>query len=125
MRLQLEPAPTSPAEARRFVRRALQTNGVTEPIDLTELLTSELVTNAVLYSQGPIELSVSTGDGEVLVAVADCSPALPRPRPLDVRSTSGRGLQLVEQLADDWGVETNGSRKQVWFCLGREAASAR
>ena len=119
MRMQLDPAPTSPARARRFVRRALEREGASAAVDVTELLTSELVTNAVLYSQGSIELSVSTDDEQVVVVVTDCNPAPPRPRCSDVRSPSGRGLLLVGELADDWGVTGDRTGKQVWFALRR------
>lgn len=119
MRMQLEPAPTSPARARHFVRRALEREGAAASADVTELLTSELVTNAVLYSQGSIELSVSADEDQVLVVVSDGNPAPPRPRSTDVLAASGRGLLLVGELADDWGVNGDRTGKQVWFALRR------
>jgi anti-sigma regulatory factor (Ser/Thr protein kinase) len=115
----LPPRPTSAAEARRFVSRALRS---VEPSvrEISVLLASELVTNALLYAQGRITVRV-TPKGEVWrVGVHDGSPASVNPRHVGLEATSGRGLALVEQLATTWGVEVDDGRgKEVWFEVPR------
>lgn len=113
--LELPPRPASAAEARRFVARAMRTvePGVRE---VGVLLTSELVTNALLYGQGEITLSITPVEQGVRVAVRDGSQTDVHPKHVPVEATSGRGLALVEQLAASWGVDTiEGDGKVVWF----------
>ena len=81
------------------------------------LLTSELVTNAVLHATTGVELSVVTGHDALHVEVSDGDPALPEPRVADVEDLGGRGLALVAALASDWGVKLAPPGKVVWFEL--------
>jgi len=118
-RVELPPRPTSAAEARRFVARALRS---VEPSvrEVGVLLASELVTNALLYAQGRITVRVTPVDHAWRVAVHDGSPTDIRPRQVGVEATSGRGLALVEQLSTSWGVERDdGTGKEVWFEVPR------
>jgi anti-sigma regulatory factor (Ser/Thr protein kinase) len=92
-----------------------------------ELLVSELVTNAVVHGRGPVELTVAVADGVLEVGVTDRSPLLPASRsgaPLLAPSAAegGRGLQMVDQVADEWGVATLADGKQVWFRLSVDEA---
>ncbi|WP_300682946.1 ATP-binding protein [Nocardioides sp.] len=87
------------------------------------LLTSELVTNAVCHGGPTIELSASLSEDGVTVAVYDDGADLPimsEARP-SLEAVSGRGLQMVQQVAREWGVRFDRSRagKTVWFELGR------
>lgn len=122
-RLLLGPQPTSARVARRFAHETLRRLGAGAVVDVGALLTSELVTNAVLYGEGgPIELSVDAARDErrrVRVAVRDGSDDAPVPRHASSEDTHGRGLRLVEILADRWGVEHAGpgAGKLVWFEL--------
>lgn len=117
--LELPPRPTSAAEARRFVGRALE--DAAEPArDVGVLLASELVTNALLYAQGRITVRVLETDEAFRVVVGDGSDRQLRPRQAGPEATSGRGLTLVEQLSTAWGVvhiEDDG--KEVWFEVPR------
>lgn len=83
------------------------------------LLTSELVTNAIQHSDGAIELLVATGGDRLHVEVRDDADG--QPRLLEARGLSarGRGMMLVERLAERWGVraESTASGKSVWFEL--------
>jgi anti-sigma regulatory factor (Ser/Thr protein kinase) len=85
-----------------------------------ELLTSELVSNAVLHAQGSFELSVCGEEGEAIrIEVVDESPLRPVLAPPDGDVIAGRGLWLVDALAEEWGVEPSGHGKAVWFRLAR------
>ncbi|HEX2051346.1 MAG TPA: ATP-binding protein [Actinomycetota bacterium] len=85
-----------------------------------QLLTTELVTNSIVHAAGErIELDVVVGAAHVHVAVCDeGGPSEPRVRRQDVDDTSGRGLFLVDAIADEWGSHVDG-RTAVWFRLRR------
>jgi PAS domain S-box-containing protein len=119
----LPPLPTSVGEARRLVRRSLRDAGQDHLIDDAELLVSEIVTNALVHAGTPIEVGVIPRAGRLRIEVADGSPHAPSPRHYTALSGTGRGLMLLEDLVDDWGVETTGPGKTVWFELGRHADS--
>jgi anti-sigma regulatory factor (Ser/Thr protein kinase) len=84
------------------------------------VVTSELVTNAVVHGGTEIQLSVwMTEDRNLRIEVADgntCCDLMARPQ--SPEAISGRGLFLVEQLAEQWGVEANDRGKVVWATLG-------
>jgi anti-sigma regulatory factor (Ser/Thr protein kinase) len=118
-RMDLPSRPSSAAAARRFVDRALRRLGVPAP-EIGTLLASEVVTNAVLYSDGRIVIEVEPVEGAVRVSVTDESPRPARPRDVAPDATSGRGLGIVSALARAWGVEDKGiSGKLVWFEVAR------
>ena len=118
-RVELPPRPSSAREARRFVARALK-DAAPEARDVGVLLASELVTNAVLYSQGRIVLEVEPRDATYRICIHDPMPCDVEPRRTPVTATSGRGLLLVEQLAQSWGVQSPvDSGKDVWFEVPR------
>jgi anti-sigma regulatory factor (Ser/Thr protein kinase) len=119
----LPPAPTAPRDARRFVTATLTAWSAEDAIDVVQLLTCELVTNAVLHVRTAIDLRLVRSDGSLRVEVADRSPALPRsPRYDDDEATTGRGLNLVEALATRWGIEPGDGAKTLWFEVAAEAA---
>ncbi len=106
--------------ARRHVAAHLAAAGVDgDVVDTAVLLTSELVSNAVTHGRGGPVLGLSLQGGSLRVTVADHEGALPRVAPLDVAASGGRGMLLVEELADAWGVDRiPGDGKRVWFRLG-------
>jgi PAS domain S-box-containing protein len=120
--LTLPPEPASVAIARHFVDGRLRAAQVSDDvIDTATLLTSELVTNAVLHAGTEIEVRVVAAP-DVRVEVVDRSPELPRRRTHSAESVIGRGLELVEALATHFGVGSepeNGTKrgKRVWFSL--------
>lgn len=118
--LELPPRPASAAQARQFVGSALD-GADAGSREVGVLLTSELVTNAVLYAQGSITIRVSPRDEWFRIAVSDGTPADVRPRQVGIDATSGRGLALVERLSSSWGVEVSaeGEGKEVWFEVPR------
>src|SRR5580658_4976366 len=100
----------SPREARRFVRRVAAHRA---DLDDLELLVSELVTNAVVYATGDVEVTICLGADRVRVAVGDGNGTPPNLRSPD--AAGGRGLHLVEAVASRWGVEGRAGGKSVWF----------
>jgi anti-sigma regulatory factor (Ser/Thr protein kinase) len=117
-KLVLPPRPSSVAEARRFVDRALRRLGAPTSREVGVLLASELVTNALLYAQSTITLAVTRREQAVRVTVHDENPHVVQARRVHAEAMSGRGLALVERLASAWGVDPlpqNG--KVVWFEL--------
>jgi serine phosphatase RsbU (regulator of sigma subunit) len=104
---------TSAKRARSLVGRPLRRWGLAELIPLTELLASELVTNAVRYAQGKIKLRL-VREGVLTCEVFDDSAALPRLRHPGDEDERGRGLQVVSQLAQRWGARRTQSGKVVW-----------
>ncbi|MGW3848798.1 SpoIIE family protein phosphatase [Streptomyces fagopyri] len=103
--------------ARRMIRAAVRAWGAAERADEIELVADELITNALMHTEGPaiVTLRVLSGpDRRLRVEVEDSSSALPRRREAGVSGVSGRGLLLVDRLADVWGVEARGGGKCVW-----------
>ena len=117
-RCRLPRDPAGPGIARRFVERRLVEWGHADDVDVALLLTSELVTNALLHAGGVDEISLEERGPYVRVAVHDPSPLLPRPRNYDAEAVTGRGLSLVRQVALVSGVTRTGAGKAVWFELG-------
>ncbi|GAB7106132.1 SpoIIE family protein phosphatase [Streptomyces phaeofaciens JCM 4814] len=119
-RLQQHVAPGDPealTEARHMIRAAVRTWGAGHRTDEIELVADELITNALMHTEGAaiVTLRVLTGGGRRLrVEVEDSSSALPRRREAGESGVSGRGLLLVDLLTDVWGVEARGGGKCVW-----------
>jgi anti-sigma regulatory factor (Ser/Thr protein kinase) len=119
---------SAPAKARRFVSERLQRWELGELVDTATLLTSELVSNAVMHANTGPSVVVAVADGVLEVGVSDHNPDLPpRPPPLaapfglDSEAVrvpkGGRGILLVDLLADQWGATPVGDGKQVWYQL--------
>ncbi|MFD7080441.1 SpoIIE family protein phosphatase [Streptomyces sp. NPDC002181] len=119
-RLQQHVAPGDPealVAARHMIGAAVRAWGARERADEIELVADELIVNALMHTEGPaiVTLRVLAGPQRRLrVEVEDRSSALPRRREAGESGVSGRGLMLVDRLADVWGVEPRGSGKCVW-----------
>jgi two-component sensor histidine kinase len=111
----LAPGPMAPRAARNAVRQALPD---TDPrvVERAMLLTSELVTNAVIHAATPLTLDVTVGPSTLHVLVDDGDTRPPVPS-ASRGAHGGYGLQIVEQLADAWGTTPRASGKSVWFEL--------
>ena len=114
------------AEARRLLRDQLRHWGADCMADTAELLASELVTNALVHTDREAVLTATLTEGSrrrLRVEVHDFTSRRPRPRKASDRACSGRGLMLVEALADTWGIRPEGAGKTVWFELAGEGTA--
>ncbi|MFD3519419.1 ATP-binding protein [Streptomyces sp. NPDC058653] len=127
MQLEVGADPAEVGRARRWARSRLIGSGMNDDEPLAEtliLLISELVTNAVVHTGCPAVLRMLFGSGAaeagtVRVEVADTSARPPCPRHALGEDTNGRGLELVDGLADRWGWQPEGSGKRIWCEVDR------
>jgi hypothetical protein len=144
--LGLEATPQAAGEARRFVASTCHRWGIDGVMDELTLTVSELVTNAVLHARTQIEVELCVTGGAVTVRVIDRDPRPPVIRPVrldliaDLDATplvtpdvddrhpttyvgssgsvaGGRGLLIVDALADEWGVAERADGKEVWLTV--------
>ena len=104
---------TSVRQARVAIREPLERWKLADMIPTTELLVSELVTNAVRYSRGEVTLRL-VNEGSLVCEVTDSSAALPRLLQANGDDEHGRGLQVVRLLAKRWGARRTATGKVVW-----------
>ena len=110
--------PDSTPAGRAFLARLLDGWGVPdEVIDDASLLATELLSNAVRHGTGLVTLRVEVEDGVVHVGVHDDSAGVPVVESSDPTSLGGRGMFIVECVADDWGSDPDDLGKTVWFRL--------
>ncbi len=107
--------PVSILKARSFVLLHLVEHGLARLVDDVQGVVCELAANAVVGTNTTFEVRLTAADGMLVLAVRDRSPEFP------IASTSApvwpnvEGLQLVEELCDDWGIHPAGSgHKSVW-----------
>ncbi|MGI8863880.1 MAG: STAS domain-containing protein [Solirubrobacteraceae bacterium] len=129
--LELRRDPQAPGQARGEVRQAIERRLNEVELATAVLLTSELVTNAVVHpppdDSQPIELRISSYPDRVRVEVFDSGGGFrPEALPKSPTESGGRGLMVVEQLASRWGIDhgTDGGRFCVWYELEPESAEA-
>lgn len=108
--------PRSVGRAREYTRTQLTAWGLEPLIDTTELLVSELVTNALRYGEGEIRLRLLL-DRMLVCEVWDAGLVQPRRRRARDTDEGGRGLQLVGLLSAAWGSRRTPRGKTVWFEL--------
>jgi hypothetical protein len=128
----LSPVPEEARTARQFVRELLGCWGLDSLTDDAEMITAELVVNAVRHGMRTAPQSLTSGSfapsalrlcllrrvGEVMLAVTDPSDEAPVPRTPDWTGESGRGLQIVGALSHIWGWSPiEGHGKAVWAVL--------
>ena len=124
-RLTLAPAPDSARTARRLVAEVLSTARAEHFTDTATLLTSELVTNGIVHAHTQLEVTVDATPTWVRVEVVDGNPHMPVRRDYDENASTGRGMEMVELLADEFGVEPlEDNGKRVWFRLGETPGTA-
>ncbi|MDX2530941.1 MULTISPECIES: SpoIIE family protein phosphatase [Streptomyces] len=105
------------SEGRSFLVEAFTSWDCAHRADDARLLVSEVLTNAVQHAEGPLLLHLRRTVTELAVEVNDLSPHLPQPRLAAEDEESGRGLILVDALADSWGVRPTDQGKTTWFTL--------
>ena len=117
VRRRLSPQPTSVAEARALVRDLLVESGRDDLVETAALLVSEVVTNALLHAGTPIDVRASLDRNRLRVEVSDRSVHAPVRRRYAATAGTGRGMLMLEQMVDDWGVRRHRDGKTVWFLL--------
>ena len=124
--LALPGTPESVPIARRRVRAALGLHGLSDYAQDAEVITAELVANAVQYAGEDgtktfgVILTHAGTPAAVTVAVSDSSPQVPVRRATPPGSEQGRGLQIVEALSAHWGWHCGAGGKAVFAVLTRE-----
>jgi anti-sigma regulatory factor (Ser/Thr protein kinase) len=119
LELQLPPTAHTPTVARRRLVERFGADLENHALHDAELLTSELVTNAVLHGRGPIELIALLDETHLTVDVTDHGGGFERTarEPRDLDAVGGHGLNIVDAVASRWGIQRGRSR--VWFELER------
>ena len=109
----LPAAPVIVADARRRATDQLTTWGLQDAVPTTELIVSELVTNAIRHAEAPIQLRLIRNTA-LICEVSDASSTAPHARRARVLDEGGRGLFLVGQLAERWGTRHTPTGKTIW-----------
>lgn len=110
--------PSSVARARKVLREILTMSRREDLLETAQLLVSEVVTNALVHAGTAIDFGVRAGEAGLRVEVTDGSTHMPASRCYGVMAGTGRGLGLLQQLADRWGTLPRPGGKTVWFELG-------
>lgn len=125
-----DPEPASVAAARLFVRETLRSWEIPGNGELAadaELLTSELVTNAIMHAGTRVQVTCRADSSQVEVSVLDWQPAWAitgcPDQAADADRVKGRGLLLAAALSSSWGVTYGPAAKAVWFLLRPDAAA--
>ena len=108
-------------EGRRFLTDVLVRLGWEDRIDDATLLLSELLANVALHARTDCSVTVIATPNQLRVEVEDGSPTIPRVQHFAIDTTTGRGLRVVDQVSESWGVQPTPRGKSVWFSLHRLA----
>jgi anti-sigma regulatory factor (Ser/Thr protein kinase) len=114
--------PASVPAARRFVRDLLRKQPG-DVLQAAELMATELATNCVQHAQTDFELTITRTQGQIRIEVRDTGAGSPVPRSPTPRERTGRGLRIVEAMADSWGIEPSSRGKTVWFTVAQRACA--
>jgi anti-sigma regulatory factor (Ser/Thr protein kinase) len=120
----LPSTPYSVQMARFYIRAALTYHELGDYIEDAEMVTSELVTNAIRHAGAPkfdLEVMRLAGSGAVAVIVTDPSPIPPVKLDPSEDIEQGRGLRIVDALSTSWGWRPQNPGKAVYAILAREA----
>ncbi len=113
----LPPAASSAGRARELVREALTRADALDWADAATLAVSEVVTNALVHAGTVIHLQVKVESSCLRVEITDGSPHHPLRRDYTSMAATGRGLKMLDECVDRWGVRPHGDGKVVWFEL--------
>lgn len=108
------PVPEAVGAVRRFVTRVLQEWGEDQIVPDAALATSEMATNAVTHAHSPFRVFLHRSSDVVLIAIKDARVGSPRAHVAGSQDPSGRGLMIVEAVADRWGCDTLENGKVIW-----------
>ena len=115
--IELPAALDSPGHARRFVRDALRRWSCAHSEDEAMLLTTELVSNAVVHARSAVHVRVSDLPDRIRVEITDFGGGALEFKPPSLDGVGGRGLLLVQEMSRSWGTSADGNEKVVWFEL--------
>lgn len=117
--IDLPPSAGSVAAARHLVQEMLRVWGVPHDREDAALLVTELVANVVDHVEGESDLTLelSTSDRRLRIAIVDGSSIRPVVQELSHDRPRGRGMRMVEEIADRWGADDHEGGKRVWFEL--------
>jgi anti-sigma regulatory factor (Ser/Thr protein kinase)/anti-anti-sigma regulatory factor len=118
IRVRLRPVPDACRQVRQLVNHACTAWHRREAAATASLVATELVANVVRHAHTTMEFTVGLRDGQLCLTVRDGSRLLPRPAEPGVTDAGGRGLRLVRELTDAWGVLPVSDGKVVWTQLG-------
>jgi anti-sigma regulatory factor (Ser/Thr protein kinase) len=122
----LSPVPESVPESRRFVAESL--SGMDHAgVRQVALMVSEIATNCVVHARTAFRIAITRHENQVRVEVTDRSPQRAVRQAVGPDTPHGRGLFIVSELADDWGVvpAPDGRHKTVWFALALDPTTVR
>ncbi|MBV9952490.1 MAG: ATP-binding protein [Acidimicrobiia bacterium] len=119
------PAQPGSVKAARSAVHAALTDVDPTLVDAVVLMVSELTTNAILHARTEFTLEIETSAHDLRVTVSDAGPGDPAVRAPAREKTTGRGLQIVERLADQWGIVDGAPGKSVWFVVRTVTGGAR
>jgi anti-sigma regulatory factor (Ser/Thr protein kinase) len=94
-------------------------------VESVVLMVSELTTNAILHARTEFTVELETSADQLRVTVSDAGPGDPALKTPARDTTTGRGLQIVERLADQWGIADGTPGKSVWFVVRTGTGGAR
>jgi anti-anti-sigma regulatory factor len=121
IRVRLRPVPDACRQVRQLVTQACATWHRSELTATAALVATELVANAVRHAHTTMDFTVGLRDGRMSLAVRDGSRRLPRPADAKLSDAGGRGLRLVRELTESWGVLPFSDGKVVWTRIGTGA----
>jgi anti-anti-sigma regulatory factor len=117
IRIRLRPVPDACRQVRQLVTQTCASWHRGEVAGTAALVATELVANVVRHAHTTMEFTVGLRDGRVCLTVRDGSRLLPRPKKPDAGDVGGRGLQLIRELTEAWGVLPVADGKVVWTQL--------
>jgi anti-sigma regulatory factor (Ser/Thr protein kinase) len=126
-RLHAFPAETGSVRAARISIQDALADVDKRLVESIVLMVSELTTNAILHARTEFTVEIETSQEQVRITVSDAGPGDPALKEPERETTTGRGLQIVERLADEWGIVDGSPGESVWFAVhtGRGGARTR
>ena len=117
--IRLWPTAQACPHARHAVREFCVSRGLADVADDAELLTAEVISNAIRHSDGMLTVLVVRANDTIAITVSDNNPDVPSipANPPDGLADSGRGLTVLANVAGDWGMSPSDGGKTVWFRL--------
>jgi anti-anti-sigma regulatory factor/anti-sigma regulatory factor (Ser/Thr protein kinase) len=122
IRARLRPVPDACRQVRQLVTQACAAWQRSELTATAALVATELVANVVRHAHTTMDFTIRLRDGRMSLAVRDGSPRLPHPADAKLTDAGGRGLRLVRDLTDSWGVLPFSDGKVVWTQFGTGAS---